>query len=54
MQQIHWNGMDGHRPQIKVPEILDFKTVSYTNKQYSVVFAWRVGKAVYCCARAVQ
>ena len=28
--------------------------VSYTNKQYSVVFAWHVGKAVYCCACAVQ
>ena len=28
--------------------------VSYTNKLYSVVYTWRVGKAIYCCARAVQ
>ena len=28
--------------------------VSYTNKLYFGVYSWHVGKAVYCCARAVQ
>ena len=29
--------------------------VSYTNKSNAIlVIAWRVGKAVYCCAGAVQ
>ena len=28
--------------------------VSYTNKAVLLVYAWHVGKAVYCCAHAVQ
>ena len=28
--------------------------VSCTNKQYGVCIAWHVGKAIYCCAHAVQ
>ena len=35
--------------------ILGLDTVSYTNKSNAMLFiAWHVGKAVYCCAGAVQ
>ena len=30
-------------------------SVSYTNKSNAILaYSWRVGKAVYCCPRAVQ
>ena len=30
-------------------------SVSYTNKSNAIlVIAWHVGKAIYCCAHAVQ
>ena len=32
----------------------DSSKVSRIQISNSVVFAWRAGKAVYCCARAVQ
>ena len=33
---------------------LDDEIVSYTNKQYFVGYCWHAGKAIYCCAHAVQ